>query len=172
MDDDDIPQDNQEQEIQEEQEAFEAQDAPAYCTHCGNTLLPDAAFCARCGTPIDANALVPVYTPHWVMPPPAPEKTGGDAVAALAFGIFSLVSGAFGVVGMPFAIVGIVLGVIARKRYARRNSNYNMATGGMICSFIALVLACIAIIACFSFLAEFNSMMSAIESCTDACYYC
>ncbi len=71
------------------------------------------------------------------------------AVASLVLGIISLVIGLFissaGWLGTIVAIVGIILGVVARKRM---DDNYKLATAGMVCSIIGLVLSLILYIAC------------------------
>ena len=71
------------------------------------------------------------------------------AIASLVLGIISLVIALFissvGWLGTIIAIVGIILGVVARKRM---DSSYKMATAGMVCSIIGLVLSLILYIAC------------------------
>lgn len=70
-------------------------------------------------------------------------------VASLVLGIISLVigiftGGALGWVGAIFAVIGIVLGAIGRK-----NANSKgIATAGLVCSIIGLVLCLIFYIAC------------------------
>ncbi|MCL2301160.1 MAG: hypothetical protein FWC27_13545 [Firmicutes bacterium] len=75
-------------------------------------------------------------------PPPAPENKT-KAVAALVIGIAALAA-SWAIGWIPFvsllplavAIVGIVVSVGARKQ-----SNSGLATGGMVCSIIALVFS-------------------------------
>ena len=71
------------------------------------------------------------------------------AIAALVLGIISIVVGLFissaGWLGTIIAIVGIILGVVARKKM---DDNYKLATAGMVCSIVGLVLSLILYIAC------------------------
>lgn len=70
-------------------------------------------------------------------------------IASLVLGILSLViglisAGALGWFGAILAIIGIVLGAIGRKNPEKRG----IATGGMICSIVGLVLCLIYYVAC------------------------
>ena len=70
-------------------------------------------------------------------------------VASLVLGIISIVlgvatGGAFGWLGAILAIVGIVLGALGRKNPEKKG----MATAGMVCSIIGLVLGLILYLAC------------------------
>lgn len=70
-------------------------------------------------------------------------------VAALVLGIISILigifsAGALGWLGAILGIVGIILGAIARKN----TENNGLATAGMVCSIIGLVLCLILYIAC------------------------
>ncbi len=71
------------------------------------------------------------------------------AVASLVLGIVSLVIGFFissaGWLGALIAIIGIVLGASARKKY---DEQYKIATAGMVCSIIGIVINLIFYIAC------------------------
>lgn len=71
------------------------------------------------------------------------------AIASLVLGIISIVVGLFissaGWLGTIIAIVGIILGVVARKKM---DDNYKLATAGMVCSIVGLVLSLILYIAC------------------------
>ena len=68
------------------------------------------------------------------------------AIASLVLGIVSLVLSFFGlgIISVFTAIVGIILGVLGRKDPEKKG----MATGGLVCSIIALVLGIIMWIAC------------------------
>ncbi len=73
------------------------------------------------------------------------------AVAALVLGIVSLVIGFFfssiGWLGALVAIVGIILGATARKKL---DEQYKIATAGMVCSIIGIVVNLIFYIACIA----------------------
>ena len=68
------------------------------------------------------------------------------AIASLVLGIVSLVLSFFGlgIISVFTAIVGIILGVLGRKDPEKKG----MATAGLVCSIIALVLGIIMWIAC------------------------
>ncbi|CAN2326312.1 DUF4190 domain-containing protein [Fusobacterium sp. oral taxon C10] len=68
------------------------------------------------------------------------------AIASLVLGIVSLVLSFFGlgIISVFTAIVGIILGVLGRKDPEKKG----MATAGLVCSIIALVLGVIMWIAC------------------------
>lgn len=69
-------------------------------------------------------------------------------IASLVLGIVSLVFGCFitgmQLIGVITGVVGIILGALARKREERRG----IATAGLVCSIIGLVLSAIFYIAC------------------------
>ena len=68
------------------------------------------------------------------------------AIASLILGIISLVLSFFGlgIISVFTAIIGIILGVLGRKDPEKKG----MATAGLVCSIIALVLGIIMWIAC------------------------
>lgn len=71
------------------------------------------------------------------------------AIASLVLGIVSLVLAWFGyaaIVSIVLSIVGIVLAIGARKELPPENAG--MATAGMVCSIIGLVLSSIVFVAC------------------------
>ena len=70
-------------------------------------------------------------------------------VASLVLGILSLVIGVFssgvlGWLGAIMAVVGIVLGAMGRKNPEKKG----LATAGMVCSIIGLILCLLLYIAC------------------------
>ena len=70
-------------------------------------------------------------------------------VASLVLGIIALVIGVFssgllGWLGAILAIVGIVLGALGRKNVEKKG----LATAGLVCSIIGLVLCLILYLAC------------------------
>ena len=68
------------------------------------------------------------------------------SIASLILGIISLVLSFFGlgIISVFTAIIGIILGVLGRKDPEKKG----MATAGLVCSIIALVLGIIMWIAC------------------------
>ena len=68
------------------------------------------------------------------------------AIASLVLGIISLVLSFFGLgmVSVFTVIIGIILGVLGRKDPEKKG----MATAGLVCSIIALVIGVIMWIAC------------------------
>ena len=68
------------------------------------------------------------------------------AIASLILGIISLILSFFGlgIISVFTAIIGIILGVLGRKDPEKKG----MATAGLVCSIIALVLGVIMWIAC------------------------
>ena len=71
------------------------------------------------------------------------------AVASLVLGIVSIVGGVFfsGILGWAssiIAVVGIVLGVLGRKNPEKKS----LATAGMVCSIVGLVLSLLFTVAC------------------------
>ena len=68
------------------------------------------------------------------------------AIASLVLGIISLVLSfcGLGIISVFTAIVGIVLGALGRKDLEKKG----MATAGLVCSIIALVLGIVMWVAC------------------------
>ena len=82
-------------------------------------------------------------------PPPAAPDNKGKAVAALVIGIIALAFAWWGwvsLVGLVLSIVGLILSVGVRKE--NNPATKGLATGGLICSIIALVFSSIFFISC------------------------
>lgn len=80
-------------------------------------------------------------------------------VASLVLGIISLVIGLFstgslGWLGAVLAIVGIILGALGRKD----PDGKGIATGGLVCSIIGLVLCVILYVACAAAIGSLSSL--------------
>lgn len=80
-------------------------------------------------------------------------------IASLVLGILSLVIGIFssgllGWLGAIFAVIGIILGALGRKDPEKKG----IATAGMVCSIIGLVLCLILYIACAACVGGLASM--------------
>jgi len=89
-----------------------------------------------------------------------PAKNKG--IASLVLGILSLVVVWFGygtLIALVLSIIGIVLGVGARKELAP-DQGRGLATAGMICSIIGLVLSTLWLIACVLCIGAFASIGS------------
>lgn len=82
-------------------------------------------------------------------------------IASLVIGIIPLILSIFvgGITGIIPAIVGIILGILGRKDETQKS----MATGGLVCSIIALVLGLIIWIACALVLGGLAATGSAVQ---------
>ena len=104
-----------------------------------------------------------------------PKKNDGKAVAGLILGIISIVSGCSGS-GVLFGILGIVFSCMSRKE-AKNNpngttGNSGLATGGLICSIIGIVISVIMIL--FTVVGMFSGMLdsgSTFDSSYDSYEY-
>lgn len=80
-------------------------------------------------------------------------------VASLVLGIIALVIGVFsagvlGWLGAILAVVGIILGALGRKNVEKKG----IATAGLVCSIIGLVLCLIFYIACVACIGGFAAL--------------
>ena len=81
------------------------------------------------------------------------------AVASLVLGIIAIIIGAvsagsLGWLGAILAIIGIVLGALGRKNPEHKG----IATGGLVCSIIGLILCLILYIACAACIVGLGSL--------------
>ncbi|MGP1348829.1 MAG: hypothetical protein ACTTK0_04215 [Stomatobaculum sp.] len=69
-------------------------------------------------------------------------------IASLVLGIISILANLFGQgqFGMIFAIIGIVLGALGRKN----PSQSGIATAGLVCSIVGLIMGLLVFIACMA----------------------
>lgn len=78
------------------------------------------------------------------------QQTDGKGIAGLVLGILSLFFSCLYGSGLIFAIIGLCLSVASRnenqEKYAGSNNSYGMATAGMVCSIIGLVLSILMIL--------------------------
>lgn len=71
------------------------------------------------------------------------KATHTDAVAGLVLGIASIVTSLFaGLIGVILGIIGLVFSIRGRRDYERRG----MATAGMVCSIIGMIISVLAIL--------------------------
>jgi hypothetical protein len=67
----------------------------------------------------------------------APQGGKGMAIASMVLGIVGMVLCCIWYISIPCAIVGLVLGIMHNKK----NTKSGMATAGIVCSIIAIILA-------------------------------
>jgi len=79
----------------------------------------------------------------------------GLMIGSLACGIIGLIlSLVFAwFLGIPAAIVGLILGIISKKKLSEVGAPSGMATAGIICSAIGIIIGIITAVACISCLA-------------------
>ncbi len=107
------------------------------CTNCGHNNNDDAQFCVACGTALQAPTQAP--TPYTQQPngynpyaPSAQSQPGkGLAITSLVLGIIAFICAP-----IITGILGIVFGGVAKSKGYRGG----MATAGIVCGIIALVL--------------------------------
>ncbi len=113
------------------------------CTVCGYVMPGENKFCGQCGriTNIvddrvyfmgDVAGLPSAY-------PQQPEKVRGRgaAIVGMIFGILSLIISCIPALGLVLSLLGLIISCAGTK------SQSGMATAGIVCSAIALVIALI-----------------------------
>ena len=86
---------------------------------------------------------------NYAAPGGDPSPTNGMAVASLVLGIASLLAcfaGVGAIVGLVLGIVGLVLAINAKKKMPTVQSG--LATAGMVCSIIGLVISGVVFLSC------------------------
>ena len=136
------------------------------CNRCGANSADGSNFCNNCGTPLEStpNQSTPwstdyqsqqspwaqnyqtqqsPWTQNYQSQPTATSKPGqGFAIAALVCGICS-----FFIFGIILGVLGIVFGIVAIKQ----GSKSGMATAGIVCGAIGLILYILLLIFAFQF---------------------
>ncbi len=126
------------------------------CKNCGATCEENVTYCAQCGADLTAQSTAnstPVEeTSSYVYNEPAnePEKGKGLAIASLVCGIvsflcFPAITGA----------LGIIFGAVAKNQGCKSG----MATAGIVCGAIGVVLWIIMLIASVSLTSLFGLNM-------------
>lgn len=105
-----------------------------FCRHCGASLPEDAAFCPRCGQPLEA--------PRAARPQPAQPYPAQDERPVNQLGLAGMIT-AIVALFVPFlgffaAIAAIVLSGIGLSRRAQYRMN-GFATAGLIIGILALL---------------------------------
>ena len=140
-------------------------DETAFCSNCGGSNFEPIANAG------DYTYQQPGQQPYYQQPyyqsgqqpnyqQPYQQPTGGayqpaspakgKAIASLVLGIVALLLcwwGWVGIISIVLSIIGIILGIGSRKELPAEQGR-GMATAGMICSIIALVLSSIVLVAC------------------------
>ena len=98
------------------------------------------------------EAQTPPPPPAGTPPPGAPPSGNGIAVAALVLGIVAIPTVCFWYISIPCAVLGIIFGVVGRNAATKGAPRGGMATAGLVCGLIALILFVLAIAGCLAFL--------------------
>ena len=101
-----------------------------YCSNCGNIITEESKFCSSCGKNVNLAT--------------QKEKGDGNKETSLVLGIICLVSSFF--INILCFIPGII-SIVYAKKYKRESGKlgvgFGLSLGGMIFSFIVLVLTII-----------------------------
>ncbi len=98
-----------------------------------------------------ADAYPPVQPPVGYAPPP--RGGAGMAIASMVLGIVSLVLFCIWWLAIPCAILAVILGIVARGKANRGEAEgRGMATAGIICGAIAILLAVLLVAGALAFL--------------------
>ena len=137
------------------------------CHACGAPLNGATGFCPNCGAAVPANNAQqpnfqqpyqqPYQQPGFQQPyqqPDSPTPGKGLGIPSLILGIVSLVLFCFWYLSIPCAIASIILGAIGKSKAKAAGKSLGIATGGIVCSIVALALDVIIMIVGTAFLAE------------------
>lgn len=83
----------------------------------------------------------------------APQGGKGMAVASMVLGIVAIVLSCIWYISIPCAIIGLILGIM----YNKKNAKSGMATAGIVCSIIALILVVVVLLMAVAGLAFLGS---------------
>ena len=133
------------------------------CDKCGAQMPDEALCCTNCGTPLRASQISdekepepqqtfqqPTYQP--VNAQPVGSQESNKAVIALVLGL----SGIFLIIVAPFlanfpALIGLIVSIVAtvysvkaRNELPVNHPNRCMATGGLVCGIVGIVIGAIA----------------------------
>ncbi len=130
------------------------------CPNCGNNNENGAQFCANCGTSLAAPTetapnyeQIPnvqnVYQEPYNQYIPNADAGKGFAIASLVLGLVSF---------LCFPIITGVLGIIFGSVAKKKGSRSGMATAGIVCGIIGLVLWVIMLMANVSLYSSFINL--------------
>ena len=129
------------------------------CNSCGCQMPDEAISCSACGAPLTVSQVpqqpyqqqdyqqAGYYQQPYAQPVYIDSNAKGMAVASLVLGGLSLVTGTV-FVGLILGIIGCVLGVKARNKMPMGHPDRGVATAGMVCSIIGIVIGGIALVSC------------------------
>ncbi|MBQ8550317.1 MAG: zinc ribbon domain-containing protein [Clostridia bacterium] len=115
-----------------------------FCTKCGKEITDGVKFCSHCGAEVNSAKPAAAPAPKPVAPAVPAQMPGHDlAVASLCCSVGSLT-----VFPIVLGIVGIILGCVAKSQGYKGS----LATAGIICGIISIILPIIGIICYFLFM--------------------
>jgi hypothetical protein len=104
-----------------------------HCAQCGTANPVNAAYCEKCGQPLETAAVPAVFSPAAAPSPPAASRTNPLAIASLLTGFFSLAP--------PFAIMAITFGHLALsqiRKSAGRQKGRGLAIAGLVMGYLCV----------------------------------
>lgn len=122
------------------------------CYNCGSQMPDDALVCTNCGSPLSGSTIPGQNYQQQYTSPGNGSDINTKAVIALIFGIGGLLltlaapilPGVSSVVGIVLCTVGIIFGVKARNETPVGYPGKGMATAGLVCAIIGVVIGVIA----------------------------
>ena len=121
------------------------------CDKCGAQMPDEALCCTNCGTPLKASQMP---DQSFSFQPGGDTGVNNKALAALVLGVSGIIlilvapflANFPALIGLIVSIIGTVYGVKARNELPVDHPNRGMATGGLICGIIGIVIGSIATI--------------------------